>query len=121
MRVPSSTSWWSRVSARPCSCPRTRHAVGSPGPGAGTAGLSIAERDWASNDSDLGYIVAHHADDALYDVAETHLVEHGATRLRSMGGDLERRGYEPEHVEIFSALEPSRVDVPAGPRSLAEF
>ena len=83
--------------------------------------FAFAEFDWASNDSDLGYIVAHCAGDALYDIAETHLVERGATRLRSMDGDLERRGYEPEHVEIFSALEPSRVDVPAGPLPLAEF
>jgi GNAT superfamily N-acetyltransferase len=86
-----------------------------------SGGFAFAEFDWASKDSDLGYVVAHHAVDALYDVAEAHLVERGATRMRSMGGDLERRGYEPEHVEIFSALEPFRVDAPAGARTLVEF
>ena len=85
------------------------------------SGFVFAELAWAAQEPGLGYIVAKPTADDLYAVAEAQLAEVGATRIRSLGSDLERRGYEPEHVEVFYAREPSRVEVPVGPRPLREY
>jgi RimJ/RimL family protein N-acetyltransferase len=85
------------------------------------SGFVFAELAWASREPGLGYIVSKPTADDLYDVAEAHLAACGAARIRSLGDGLERRGYESEHVEVFSALEPTRVEVLPGPRPLGDF
>ena len=84
-------------------------------------GFVLAEFDWASRERSLGYVVARPGDDDLFDIAEAYLLERGASTLKALGHDLERRGYEREHAELFSMLEPSPVDVPPGPRPLRDF
>jgi RimJ/RimL family protein N-acetyltransferase len=85
------------------------------------SGFVFAELAWAAREPGLGYVVAKPAADDLYDVAEAYLAVQGATRIRSLADGLERRGYDREHVEVFSALEPVRAQVRAGVRPLRAF
>ncbi len=85
------------------------------------SGFAFAQFEWATRDDDLGYVVVHPAYDELFEVAEAYLLERGARTLKALAEGLEHRGYRREHLELFSVLRPTSVDVPPGPRPLRDF